>query len=367
MPVPAEPELAEALADASASGSRSAKQITLADLDVLDPDRELDVHAALKAGDLHQAKLAAHELAAQTTGRERDEWSDLVAVLELMEAADHVAAGLWTQAVRRIPGSVRDAVFTELSAKLEAADEPGLAWAAAGQQLDEGRVLARRAQLEAALGLDARALTHACARRSQALFANPAAAGDHLAQRGLAHALLAADEPHEALTWIRWATADRFDFAARMLEVQILRILARETQAEGELLEALHGATQDFGDRPEPLLELADHVERDDPSLAIDCLGKALELEFDEFVFMERIELLEANGRYLEALEELHAVLANPDAVSALKDQLRDKLAAGEARMGVDAKRPQRSPRAAVLMIVLAILVVVGWLVLGAR
>jgi hypothetical protein len=150
------------------------------------------------------------------------------------------------------------------------------------------------------------------------------------------------DEIDAALTWIRRATAaERFDFEARMLETRILALRAIETHDQRELLATLQKVADDFHDRPEPLVDLADHVEFDDPPWAIESLRKAQERCFDEFVVLDLVELLESSGRHGEAMRELEQALADPDTVALVEDQLREKLAAVRARFALSPAGPR--------------------------
>jgi len=352
-----------------APAERRSEPVTLTDLDVVDPVLETEVVAALEAGEYERTLAAARELARQSSPRERDEWSDLIQVVSLLRTGDGVAAYLWTRGVRRVPASATDALLGRLSAALER-DEPTLAWAAAGEFLLDESGPDRRARIEARLGRDGPTLAREVSTRAREFFSTSAEAGDRLAQRGLARALLELDQLDAALTWIRRAiAAERFDFDARMLETQILSLRAIETDDDRELLAALQKVADDFHDRPEPLVDLADHLEFDDPSRAIDSLRRAQEREFDEFVVLTLVELLEQTGRHDEAIAELEQALTDPDVVTLAEDQLRERLTALRQRQAIapaSQRAPARveSPVRSMIVIAIAVLLIVLGLVM---
>ena len=341
--------------------------ITLTDLDVIDPDLETEVVAALEAGEHDRVIVAARELARHSGLRERDEWNDLLELVPLLRAGDHVAAYLWTRGVRRIPTSAADALFGSLSDALERRDEPALAWAAAGELLLDESGPDRRARIEKRLGRDGPTLALDVAHRAHRFFSSAAQRGDRLAQRGLARALLELDELDEALDWIRRAVAaERFDFETRMLETQILALRAIEIGDGRELTAALLKVADDFHDRPEPLVALADHVEFDDPAWAIESLRKAQAREFDEFALLSLVELLEQHAPPDEVIREIEQALADPDAVALVAEPLHEKLAAARAKQRgaalapADARTPtQRAKPASVGVLAIAILLIV--------
>ncbi len=307
---------------------------TLADLDVIDPDLESEAGEALAAGEYERTITAAGRLAQQSSPRERDEWFDLVEVVELMQAGDWVPAYLWTRGVREVPAQVMDELFGRLRHELERVDEPELAWAALGNRLSEAPD--QRARLEAFLGRDGPTINREVAARARDFFTPLAEADDRLAQRGLARALLDLDELDAALTWIRRSLAhERFDFRARMLETQILALLAIGRSDDRELIAALQKAADDFDDRPEPLVDLADHVEYEDPAWAIELLRKALDREFDEFALLNLVELLDQSGRQGELIQEIEQAFTDPESIALVKDQLRDKLDAARRRFAL--------------------------------
>lgn len=335
--------------------------ITLTDLDSIDPELEVEVVAALEAGEYDRVLAAARALAQQSRPRERDCWHDLIELLTPLRANDWTAAYLLTRGVRQVPTEIADALFATLSDVLERRDQLVLAWAAAGELLLDESGPERRARLEARLDRDEPTLTREVASQARDFFSGPAAAGDRLAQRGLAGALLELDQLDEALTWIRRAiAAERFDFEARMLEAQILSLQAIERQDPRELTATLLKISDDFHDRPEPLVVLADQVEFDDPAWAIDCLREAQQREFDEFVLLSLIELLESVGRHDELLREIEQALANPDSVVLVANQLHHKQRAALAVLQGQppvAARPQ-PPAARPVVLVAAILAI---------
>lgn len=341
--------------------------VTLTDLDAIDPILEAEVVAALEAGEYDRTLAAAGELARQSHPRERDQWSDLIELVTKLRAGDHVAAYLWSRGVRQIPASANDALLGRLSNALEQRDEPTLAWAAAGQLLLDESGSDRRARIERRLDRDGPTLAREVSTRARSFFAKPAEAGDRLAQRGLARALLELDELDAALTWIRRATAaERFDFHARMLETEILALRAIETDDPRELRASLQKVADDFHDRPEPLVDLAEHVEYDDPDWAIELLRKAQAREYDEFVLLDLVELLEHTGRHAELVSEIERAFADPDAVALVEDQLREKLLAAQARLHAGPlaptdkqPAPELAARSGVGVIVIAVLLVV--------
>jgi tetratricopeptide (TPR) repeat protein len=330
---------------------------TLTDLDVIDPDLENEVVTALEAGEYERVIAAARELARHGRPRERDEWNDLLEIVALLRAGDHVAALLWTCGVRRIPSSVADALFGGLSDALERLDEPALAWAAAGQLLLDDSGPDRRARIEKRLGRDGPTLARELATRSRDFFSGPAERGDRLAQRGLASALMQLDELGAAIDWIRRAVAaERFDFDARMLETQILALRAIEIDDRRELTAALQKVADDFHDRPEPLVALADYVEPDDPEWAIESLRKAQAREFDEFVLLSLVDLLARRGRHDEVVREIEQAFADPDSIPHVIDQLRE-LAATRTKPH-DAPLVPAQPKPTIVVVIAAALVI---------
>lgn len=336
----AEPSRAEAKAKPVEPGAlldSSVQPITLIDHDVIDPPCEAEISAVIAAGEYSRADAAVAKIAEQGNLRERDEWTDLLELITSLRVGEFVAAYLWTRGVRRVPAGVHDALLARISIELELADEPILAWAAAGDGLvDDPATASRRAAFEARLGLDGPALDREVSERARRFFSDAAKADDRLAQRGLAHACLELDELDEALTWVRRAiAAEPFDFEARMLEAQILGLVAIETEDDSELIAALREVAKHFHDRPEPLVELAERLEFDDPDLAIDCLGQALEREFDEHVLLTLIELFETNGRWDPLIAKAEAALTDPSAIANVEDRLRAKLSHARSQLRV--------------------------------
>jgi hypothetical protein len=358
-------------APGAAPGESHRDPDTLTDLDVIDPELEAEAISALEAGDHDRVLAAASELARQSNARDREEWSNLVEIITHLRAGDCVAAYLWTHGVRRIPAAVTDALFGSLAELLERRNEPALAWAAAGQLLLDPSGPTRRSQIETRLDADGPTLAHEVSSRARSFFAGPAAAGDRLAQRGLAHALLELDELDEALTWIRRATAaERYDFDARMLETQILALRSIETNDDRELRAALLKVADDFPERPEPLINLAERVEFDDPEWAIESLRKAQDREFNQFVLLTLLELLEQNGRHHEVIREIEHAFADGDSVALVADQLREKLAAAQAKLsGALAPASTQSPavaaRGSVLAIAIAVVLIAALLAMA--
>ncbi|MFO7563720.1 MAG: hypothetical protein R6X02_13835 [Enhygromyxa sp.] len=308
--------------------------VTLTDLDVIDPILEAEVVAAIEAGEHRRTLAAARELARQSTPRERDEWNDLAELVALLQAGDCVAAYLWTRGVRRVPAAVADVLFAHLSEALERRGELALAWAAAGQLLLDESGPDRRARIEAKLDRGGPSLASEVSSRARDFFVGPAQAGDRLAQRGLARALTELDELADALTWIRRAlTAERFDFDARMLETEILALRAIELDDKRELFAALLKAADDFHDRPEPLVDLAEYVQYDDPEWAIEHLRQAQEREYDEFALLTLLDLLDQTQRHEQIIREIEQALADPDAVTLVEDQLRARLSAAQTKL----------------------------------
>jgi hypothetical protein len=345
---------------------------TLTDLDVIDPELEVEAVTALEAGEYQRVVTAASELARQSSPRDREEWSNLVEIVAHLRAGDCVAAYLWTHGVRQVPVTVTNALFGALANALERRDEAALAWAAAGQLLVDQSGSTRRSQIEARLDRDGPTLAREVASRARSFFSGPAEAGDRLAQRGLAHALMELDEIDTALTWIRRATkAERYDFDARMLETQILALRSIETNDDRELLASLQKVGDDFPDRPEPLVALADRVEFDDPDWAITSLRKAQDREFNQFVLITLVELLEQNGRHHEVIREIEHAFADGDSVAIVAAQLREKLAAVQAKLGVGAlapttpSSPEPAARASVVAIAIGVVLIAAALALA--
>jgi hypothetical protein len=151
-----------------------------------------------------------------------------------------------------------------------------------------------------------------------------------------------------------------------MLETQILALRAIEISDDRELLAAWQKVADDFHDRPEPLVALADHVEYDDPAWAIESLRKAQAREFNEFVLLNLIELLEQNGKHDQVIHEIEHAFADPDSVELVADQLSEKLAAAQAKrrggaVAVHGKQPPQTlaKPASVGVIAVAVLLIV--------
>lgn len=370
-PSPLESDTLAALLDEVEGHARVPEQpresVTLPDLDAIDPILEAEVIAALQAGEYARAAESARELGRQSSPRERDEWHDLVELLALLQAGDPVAAYLWAHGVRCGPATTDDALFGRLIEELERCNEPVLAWAAADRLLFDDSAPQRRARIEAQLDRPSQSLAREVSRRAREFFRGPAEAGDRLAQRGLAHALMEIDELDEALDWIRRAIrAERFDFAARMLETEILE-RASENHDNRELFAALQEAAEDFHDRPEPLVELADRVRKDDPERALELLRKALERDYDPFILLTLVDVLERTGRREQVIREIELALTDLDAVALVKDELRERLSAARAGLTfVPARAETPAPVApAINVVMIAVAFVVLAVVVG--
>ena len=316
------------------------REITLNDLDPLDPQVEADAIEALAAGDYERALAAAWAMARQSNPDEREQWNDLAEVVTVLRAGDRAAALLWARTVRQIPDPASDALYRRLAHELERHNELVLAWSAADQLVDPAG-LDQCARLEAQLERDAGSLGPELAVRAQEFFRVGARAGDPLAQRGLAQACMELDQLDDALDWVRRAIAGApLDFTSRMLETEILG----ERDDDRAQVAALRKAAADFPTRPEPLVDLADHLEFDQPSEAIALLREAQTRRFDEFTLVDLVDLLAANGRHGDVVHEIEDAFRDPDSIPLVVDDLREKLASARATLGLRTKPVARAP-----------------------
>ena len=267
-----------------------------------------------------------------------DNHADLVATLELTAAGDLAGAYLWTRGARQMPFELDEVMTLAFATGLREAGEPKLAWSAWEDLDDEQRSGPSRVRIEHELGCDGPSIARDVAERARRFFAeaHDARPRDPGPLRGLAEASLALDELADALRWVRQALAlDRSHFDTRMQEALVLTSLAIESEDGDELTEALLGVARDFPDRAEPLVDLADFVEYDDPLLAIRCLKQALERDYDEFTVHSLADLLAAQGRHSDVLELLEDALRRPQTQAWDRGELERRRDQARARFGL--------------------------------
>lgn len=332
------------------------------------PDPETLLAQALERGDFRSAELAARNTSSSS---EPEALADLITLLELAAAGSLVPAYLWTRGVKHPPAGPADDFFTALAAALERDDEPTLAWSAWEEVLDEQVSSAARGRLERSLGRSGPTIAREVAERARAWFTKQLADTPNQldAMRGLARAHTDLDELSEAHRWVRAAIEiEPMHFDTRMQEAQILTLLEIETGDTRPLLTTLNKIADDFPTRTEPLLDLAGHVEFDDPTLAITCLQRALEREFNTHTATSLVELYAATGRHMDVIMLTERSLNSPqleldederEQLQAQLDQSRTALAlpAGAA-LTVE---PHKSSRAFAIIVVV-ILATLGYL-----
>ncbi|KIG18503.1 hypothetical protein DB30_00188 [Enhygromyxa salina] len=301
------------------------------------PESRARLNQALAQGNFRTAL----EIARQTSnGSEPD--ADLIAVLELAAAGDFTAAYVWTRGVKRPPAPQHGPLFAALAASLERAHEPALAWSA-WEEVDDQHSSEARGRIERALGHNGPTIARAVAEQARAWFTEhvQAAPENIEAMRGLAHAHTDLDELSEAQKWVNAAIAkDPQHFDTRMHATHILSLIEVETGDSRALLAALGQIADEFPTRSEPLLDLAGHVEFDDPKLAIRCLERALEREFDAYAVTSLADLYAAAGRHVDAVAVLEKALRNPKLDNDDREQMQDQLERSRAQLGALAPTP---------------------------
>ncbi|WP_146157542.1 tetratricopeptide repeat protein [Enhygromyxa salina] len=334
-----------------------------------EPSGSLDhLNGSLARGDFRSAELAARQT---SSASEPEAHADLVALLELAAAGELAAAYLWTRGARRPPARHHHALFAALASALERDDEPTLAWSAWERIDDDRRGSEARGRIERALGRTGPTIAREVAERARTWFNDQLAADPEQvdALRGLAHAHTDLDELEAARRWVDAALAkDPHHFDTRMHAVQILALLELETGDGNARVGALQAIATDFPTRAEPLLELADHVEFDDPTLAIQCLVRALEREFTGSTAVALVDLYAATKRYGDVMTVATQALKTDQLDAREREHLQRQLEQAQVATGLRTDGeltqlpPQRSRGAAV--VVLVILAMLGWLLL---
>ena len=152
-----------------------------------------------------------------------------------------------------------------------------------------------------------------------------------------------------------------------MQEAHILSLIEIETEDSRPLIAALTNTAEKFPERAEPLIELADHVEFDDPASAIQYLERALEREFDGFTVTSLLDLYVATKRHGNVIALAERSLKSGELDAEEREQAQEQLHQARTALAVrpDAAVSVQAPAQGVSQLYAGVLLLVFLLLMA--